>query len=195
MGHVYIGLTGGIGSGKSTAAKFFADLGAIVIDADEQARAALGQGSPLLADIEFQFGPGLVSDGVLDRQALASTVFADEEKRVQLEQLVHPEVARRVRDIRAELPDGAVVIYDVPLLVEKSMESHFDAVIVVHSPAESRLERLEHRGVTREDAKARMSHQASDEQRSAVATYVVDNSGDLEDLRRQCEQVWSAISA
>ena len=195
MGHVYIGLTGGIGSGKSTAAKFFADLGAIVIDADEQARAALGQGSPLLADIEFQFGPGLVSDGVLDRQALASTVFADEEKRVQLEQLVHPEVARRVRDIRAELPDGAVVIYDVPLLVEKSMESQFDAVIVVHSPAESRLERLEHRGVTREDAKARMSHQASDEQRSAVATYVVDNSGDLEDLRRQCEQVWSAISA
>lgn len=195
MGLVYVGLTGGIGSGKTTAAAMFADFGAIVIDADEQARAALGPDSPMLGTIESQFGPGIVVDGVVDRQALASAVFADEDKRVQLERLVHPEVARRVSSLRASLRDDAVVIYDVPLLVEKNMQSQFDAIIVVQSSMESRLARLEQRGVSQVDATARMNHQATDEQRANVATYVIDNSGDLENLRQQCQQVWSAITA
>lgn len=194
-GLVYIGLTGGIGSGKSTAAKIFMDLGAVVIDADEQSRAALGSNSPLLPQIELTFGPGLVVNGELDRQALAAKVFSDDELRVKLENLVHPEVARRVSAIRSSLSDDAVVIYDVPLLVEKRLESQFDAVIVVHSPLELRLKRLESRGVSRDDATARMGHQASDVERAALATYEINNDGDLEDLRLQCETVWNAITA
>lgn len=192
---MYIGLTGGIGSGKSTVARFLAEFGAIVIDADEQARAALGSDSPLLPEIEAVFGPGLITDGELNRQALAAKVFADEELRRKLENLVHPEVARRVSAIRATLPPDAVVIYDVPLLVEKQLQSQFDAVIVVQSSLETRLSRLEARGISRSDAIARIEHQASDSDRAVIATYVIENDGDLHDLQRQCETVWEAISA
>ena len=192
---MYIGLTGGIGSGKSTAAKIFAEFGAVVIDADEQARLALGPGSPLLPEIEAAFGPGLVHGGELDRQALANKVFSDESLRKKLESLVHPEVARRVKHIRETISSDDVVIYDVPLLVEKQMESQFDAVIVVRSPLDTRIERLEGRGIAREDALARIEHQATDALRSAVATYEIVNDGDLAHLRTQCETVWKAICA
>ncbi len=194
-GHVYIGLTGGIGSGKSTVARIFAELGAVVVDADELARGVLATGEPLVDEVEKQFGPGLVSNGVLNREALAKKVFADPELRLALEQLVHPEVIRRLAAIRAEVPPGSVLIYDVPLLAEKSMESQFDAVVVVHSPLEERLERLERRGLARPDAEARISHQASDDERLAVATYVIDNSGSIDELRAQCQTVWQAITA
>lgn len=194
-GLVYIGLTGGIGSGKSTVAQIFAELGAVVVDADSLAREALAPGEPLLAKVEDIFGPGLVTDGVLDRAALARTVFSHPEKRLELEKLVHPEVARRLREIRDAAPANSVLIYDVPLLVEKAMENQFDAVVVVHSPLETRLSRLEERGLNQEDAKARMAHQVSDDERLAAATFVVDNSGDREELRAQCQKVWKAITA
>ena len=194
-GDVYIGLTGGIGSGKSTVAQIFAELGAVVVDADELARGVLAPGEPLVEVVEQQFGPGLVHEGVLNREALAKKVFANPERRIALENLVHPEVVRRLAAIREDVPAGSVLIYDVPLLAEKAMERQFDAVIVVHSPLEQRLERLEHRGLARPDAEARISHQASDVDRAAIATYVIDNSGGIEELRAQCQTVWQAINA
>ncbi len=194
-GHVYLGLTGGIGSGKSTVATIFAGYGAFVIDADALARETLADGSPLLDSLRELFGDEVVSNGTVDRKALARIVFSDPLKRASLEELVHPEVARRVADIRADLPPHAVVIYDVPLLVEKALESQFDAVIVVHADLEVRLSRLEERGLTRTEALARIDAQSSDEERLAVGTYIIENSGTIDDLRAQCETVWKSITA
>ena len=194
-GHVYIGLTGGIGSGKSTVAQIFAELGAVVVDADELARGVLAPGEPLVEVVEKQFGPGLVNNGVLNREALGKKIFADSELRIALERLVHPEVVKRLAAIRDDVSADDVLIYDVPLLTEKSMESQFDAVVVVHSPLEERLERLERRGLARPEAEARISHQASDDERMAVATYVIDNSGSIDELRDKCQTVWQAITA
>lgn len=190
-----IGLTGGIGSGKSTVAQLFADLGAQVIDADAIAREVVEPGSEGLAALIDAFGPRILSrDQSLNRQALADIVFADPHARQTLNGITHPRIAARTAELIAALPDDAVLIHDVPLLVELNMQSAYDLVVVVDAPDELRVKRLVDRGHTPEDARARIAAQAPRQQRLAVADILIDNAGDLEDLSRQVRSAWPAVS-
>ena len=191
-----IGLTGGIGSGKSTVAAMLAERGAVVIDADAIAREVVEPGRPALAALVERFGEEVLApDGTLDRARLAEIAFATPDAKADLEAITHPAIGEEFLRRISEAPQGAVVVHDVPLLVESRRGLDYDGVIVVEAPREVRLERLERRGVPRVDAEARMAAQASDEERRAVATWVVDNSGDLEALRRQVDDVWQEIEA
>jgi dephospho-CoA kinase len=191
-----VGLTGGIGAGKSTVASLLAARGAVVVDADEVARAVVEPGQPALAKLVERFGPGILdADGRLDRPALAKVAFADDGSRRDLEAITHPaindEFGRRV----AESPGDAIVVLDVPLLAESAQaraRGH-EAVIVVEAPREIRLARLEARGVDRADAEARMAAQADDDERRRIATHVVDNSGDRASLQRRVDEVWADL--
>lgn len=190
-----IGLTGGIGSGKSTVAALYAELGAHVIDADELAREVVRPGSDGLAALVEVFGVRvLADDGSLDRAGLAEIVFRDPEARQQLNAITHPRIAARTAELIAALPDDGVLIHDVPLLVELGMQAAYDLVVVVDAPDEVRLRRLVDRGLTEADARSRIAAQAPREQRLAVADIVIDNSGDLNSLRRQVVQSWPRIS-
>jgi dephospho-CoA kinase len=190
---VVAALTGGIGSGKSTVAELLARRGAVLVDADVIAREVVEPGTPALAALVERFGAGiLAADGTLDRPALAAVAFADDESRAALDAITHPaineEFTRRMRDA----PDDAVVICDVPLLVESTQARArgYEQVIVVEAPRDVRLQRLEARGVPRADAERRMAAQASDEERRKLATYVIDNGGDLAALEPQVDAVW-----
>lgn len=190
-----IGLTGGIGSGKSTAAACFAELGATVIDADALAREALAPGTPGLAAVIDRFGDELLhADGSLDRPRLGELVFADGAALADLNAIVHPLVARRTAELTDAAGPGATVVYDVPLLVENDLAAGFDAVVVVLAPLPLRLERLAGRGMDERTARSRIAAQADDEQRRAVATEVLDNSGSVASLRAQVEQVWQRLA-
>ena len=190
---LYVGLTGGIGSGKSTAAAVLADLGATVVDADVLAREVVAPGTPGLAAIAAAFGDVLRADGSLDRAALGARVFRDPGERARLEGIVLPLVAARAQRRLAAVPAGRVAVYDMPLLVEQRAASRFDYVVVVQAPCEVRLARLEGRGLGREEALARLASQASDEQRRAVADVVLDNSGTREELRAAVERLWTDV--
>jgi len=190
-----IGLTGGIGSGKSTAAARFAELGALVIDADAIAREVVEPGTPGLSAVVSRFGSEILSpDGSLDRPALARLVFADAEALAALNAIVHPLVAERRAELMAVAGPDAVVVSDVPLLVENGMAGDFDAVVVVEAPLDQRLARLAARGLAAEEARARMARQASDEQRRAVATVLLDNSGSQPELARQVDAAWQRLT-
>lgn len=192
---MYLGLTGGIGSGKSTAARMFADLGATVIDADAIAKEVLEPGQLGYESIVNKFGDEILdSSGNIDRTILAAKVFQNSAKLKELEDVVHPEVASRVNEIRESLPAGSTVIYDTPLLVEKELQHQFDQVIVVLAPEQLRTQRLLDRGLAERDIAARMGNQATDDQRRTVANYVIENSGSLEQLRTQVLNVWNQIS-
>ena len=192
---MYIGLTGGIGSGKSTAARMFADLGATVIDADAIAKEVLEPGQLGYESVVNKFGDEILdSSGNIDRTILAAKVFQNSAKLKELEDVVHPEVASRVNEIRESLPAGTTVIYDTPLLVEKELQHQFDQVIVVLAPEQLRTQRLLDRGLAERDIAARMGNQATDDQRRTVANYVIENSGSLEQLRTQVLNVWNQIS-
>jgi dephospho-CoA kinase len=187
-----IGLTGGIGSGKSTVSALLAARGAVIVDADRIAREVVEPGTPGLARIVEAFGePVLAADGSLDRAALAAVVFADPEARRQLDGIVHPLVRARAAELAAAAPPGAVVVNDVPLLVETGQASSYDLVLVVEADPATRVSRLVQRGLTAEDARSRMAVQASDEQRRAVADVVLDNSGTAEQLAEQVDRFWA----
>lgn len=188
-----IGLTGGIGSGKSTAARRFAELGALVVDADAIAREVVEPGTPGLAAVVAEFGPGVLDDtGRLDRPALGEIVFADGAARGRLNAIVHPLVRARVVEIIAAAPVGTVVVQDVPLLVETGQAGSYDLVVVVEAPVDVRVRRLvTDRGMPAEQARARMASQASDADRRAVADVVLVNTGTPEDLRAEVDRVWS----
>ncbi len=196
-----VGLTGGIGSGKSTVASRLRELGAHVVDADQVAREVVEPDQPALAAIVDRFGPGVTTrDGRLDRQALADVVFADEEARAALNGITHPRIGERIQELvaghaEAEQEEGRarVVVLDHPLLVESGQAEHLPAVIVVTAPEEVRVARLVERGLRADDARARIRSQASDEQRRAAATHVVDNSGDLASLRAQVDTLWAEL--
>jgi dephospho-CoA kinase len=189
-----IGLTGGIGSGKSTAAARFAELGALVIDADVLAREVVEVGTPGLARVVSRFGPEILRpDGSLDRPKLGERVFADAAALADLNAIVHPLVAERRAELMAAAGPDAVVVSDVPLLVETGMAGDFDAVVVVEAPLAARLARLARRGLAEDDARARIARQASDEQRRAVATVVLDNSGDRAALERAVDAAWRQL--
>ncbi|MBD7916979.1 dephospho-CoA kinase [Cellulomonas sp. Sa3CUA2] len=193
-----IGLTGGIAAGKSVAARRFGELGAVVIDADVLAREAVAPGSAGLAEVAAAFGPGVLdADGALDRPALARVVFSDAGARARLDAIVHP-VVRRLSAERAAaavaLDAGAVVVHDIPLLVETGQAEDFHVVVVVHAPAVLRVERLVRlRGMTRADAEARVAAQARDEERLAAADVVLDGTGSDADLVRQVDELWARL--
>jgi len=205
-----VGLTGGIGSGKSEVSGRLAALGAVVLDADKAAREVVLPGTPGLARIAETFGPGVLqADGSLDRAGLAEIVFGDEAARGRLNAIVHPLVQERMRAAEADAigaaralgtrvpgDDGVIVVHDVPLLAEGGRAGEFDLVIVVDVPEQVQVERLATaRGMTQEQARARMAAQASREQRLAVADIVIDNAGTLTDLDRRVCAVWEELRA
>ena len=193
---VRVGLTGGVGSGKSTVSAMRRELGALVIDADVLAREVVDPGTPGLAAVVEAFGDAvLASDGSLDRAATGRLVFADEAARRRLEEIVHPLVHERMAAIEAAAPQDALVVHDIPLLAESPEERHFDAVVVVDVPEDEQVRRLvADRGWTEDDARARIAAQATREQRLAIATHVLDNSGDLDSLRAQVEALVAELT-
>ncbi|WP_163548103.1 dephospho-CoA kinase [Candidatus Frankia nodulisporulans] len=191
-----MGLTGGIGSGKSAVSARLVARGAVLIDADQIARDVVAPGTAGLAAVLAAFGPEVAAaDGSLDRPALGRIVFADEAARRRLEAIVHPliqaETARRIAGAAA----GDIVVHDIPLLVEVGAAGAYDLVVVVEAPAALRLARLEARGLPREQAQARMAAQADDARRRAAADLIVDNGGTLANLDAQVHEVWQALLA
>ncbi|TFV90261.1 dephospho-CoA kinase [Blastococcus sp. CT_GayMR20] len=187
-----IGLTGGIGSGKSTVSALLAERGAVVVDADRIARDVVEPGTPGLASIVEAFGSGVLTpDGALDRPALAALVFTDPAARRTLDGIVHPLVRARGRELESAAPPGSVVVHDVPLLVETGQAASYDLVLVVLADVETRVARLVRRGLTAEDARARIAVQATDDERRAVADVVLDNTGTPEQLAEQVDRVWA----
>ena len=192
-----VGLTGGIASGKSTVSAILRELGAVVIDADQLARDVVAPGTDGLREVVEAFGPEVLTpDGQLDRPKVGALVFADKERLRTLEGIVHPLVRARSAELEAAAPAGSLVVHDIPLLAETGQQDRFDAVIVVDVPQEVQVERmLRDRAMSREDALARIGAQASREQRRAVATYVIDNTGTREDLRRRVAEVFAQLGA
>ncbi|GAA2069550.1 dephospho-CoA kinase [Williamsia deligens] len=187
-----MGLTGGIGAGKSTVARVFADRGAYLIDADVIAREVVAPGTDGLAQLVAEFGDDILdADGALDRPALAARAFVDEDSRKRLNGITHPLVGARTWELLQAAPDDAVVVQDIPLLVEGGMAAWFHLVVIVHADIGTRLARLtEQRGMDRDDALARIRSQADDEQRRAVADVWLDNSGSAEDLAVAAASLW-----
>lgn len=189
-----VGLTGGIGSGKSTVARMLAERGAYVVAADDVAREVVARGSVGLERLVAEFGRCILAeDGNLDRKRLARIAFTDGEARVRLESITHPLIGERTAELFALAPSGVVRVHDVPLLVELGLGPLYGTVVVVDCPAELRVERLVARGMSEDDARARMAAQASHAQTLAMADVVIDNSGSLADLEGQVDRLWGRL--
>jgi dephospho-CoA kinase len=195
-----VALTGGIASGKSTVARRLEEHGAVIVDADQVARQVVEPGEPALARIGEEFGPGVIAaDGSLDRAALGAIVFSDPEGRQRLNAITHPAVLDRSRALFAAAgaadPD-AIVVYDIPLLVEAGRSDEFDLRVVVHAATETRVRRMiELRGMTREEALHRINSQATDTDRFAIADVVIDADGTLEHTLEQTDALWENLRA
>lgn len=186
-----IGLTGGIGAGKSTVSATFADCGGVVVDGDVISREVVEPGTEGLAKLVEAFGEDiLLPDGALNRPALAAKAFQNDEQRATLNGIVHPLVGKRRQEIIDSVAEGTVVVEDIPLLVETGMAPFFPLVVVVWADEETRVTRLIKRGLPEHDARARMKAQASDEQRRAIADVLLDNSGTQEELVEKARQLW-----
>jgi dephospho-CoA kinase len=190
-----VGLTGGVASGKSTVAAMLAELGAVVIDADALAREVVAKGTGGLQAVVAEFGEELLGpDGELDRPAMGRLVFGDEQARKRLEAIVHPLVFERIVELEQQAPQDAVVVHDIPLLAESGRADTFDAVVVVDAPPELQVERMTRdRGWTDDDARSRIRAQASCEDRRAIATHLIENTGTREDLRRRVAEVFADV--
>ncbi|MGW1595736.1 dephospho-CoA kinase [Streptomyces sp. NPDC002343] len=191
-----VGLTGGIGAGKSEVSRLLVEHGAVLIDSDRIAREVVAPGTPGLAAVADAFGPDvLAADGSLDRPRLGSIVFADPEKLAVLNSIVHPLVRDRSRELESAVPEDAVVVHDVPLLTENGLAPLYDVVIVVDASPETQLDRLVRlRGMTEADARARMAAQATREQRRKIADIVIDNDVPLDALRERVAEVWDGLA-
>ncbi|MEU6572904.1 dephospho-CoA kinase [Streptomyces sp. NPDC046805] len=191
-----VGLTGGIGAGKSEVSRLLVERGAVLIDADRIAREVVAPGTPGLAAVVEAFGKEVLApDGSLDRPGLGAIVFADPEKLAVLNAIVHPLVAARSRELESTAADDAVVIHDVPLLTENALAPLYDVVVVVDASPETQLDRLVRlRGMTEEDARARMAAQATREKRREIADVVIDNDVPLEALERRVDDVWADLA-
>jgi dephospho-CoA kinase len=194
-----VGLTGGIGSGKSAVSALLAEHGAVIIDADKNARAVVAKGTPGLRQVVDAFGPEVLRpDGELDREAVGRIVFSDPEQLARLNAIVHPLIAERTaqQTADAEAAGAAIVVYDVPLLVENGLQGAYDVVLVVAAQPGTQLERLtEQRGMAEADARARIAAQAPLADKVAAATYVIDNDGPREALAPQVDRIWAALLA
>lgn len=190
-----VGLSGGVGSGKSTVAALLGAHGAVVIDADAVAREVVEPGTPGFAAVVSRFGDAVVRDGRLDRAALAAIVFADERARADLNAIVHPLVGERTAELTAAAGPDQVVVYDVPLLVESDLAGGFDVVVMVLADPSVRLARLAARGMSEADARARMAAQATDDQRRAVADEIIENDGTTDELAAAVDALWDRLRA
>ena len=191
-----VGLTGGIGSGKSTVSALLASYGAVVVDADLLAREVVAPGTPGLTRLVAELDAALLPDGALDRAALGARVFADAELLARLNAVVHPLVGQRTAELVAAAPPGSVVVHDVPLLVENGLAGMYDEVVVVLAGADVQRDRLVRlRGMAEADARARMAAQVDDDARRAVATRVLDNSGPPQALEPQVRALWTALTS
>ncbi|MET7714961.1 dephospho-CoA kinase [Streptomyces sp. NPDC005407] len=190
-----VGLTGGIGAGKSEVSRLLETYGAVLIDADKIAREVVAPGTPGLAAVVEAFGPEILSpDGTLDRPKLGSIVFADSDRLATLNSIVHPLVGARSMELEKAAGPDAVVIHDVPLLTENNLAPLYDVVVVVDASPETQLERLVRlRGMAEPEARARMVAQATREQRRPIADLVIDNDGPLENLEPQVRKVWAEL--
>ncbi|KDN80318.1 dephospho-CoA kinase [Streptomyces olindensis] len=190
-----VGLTGGIGAGKSEVSRLLVECGAVLIDADRIAREVVAPGTPGLASVVEAFGEEvLTADGSLDRPKLGSIVFSDPAKLATLNSIVHPLVGARSRELEEAAAEDAVVVHDVPLLTENGLAPLYDVVIVVDASPETQLDRLlTRRGMTEKDARARMAAQATREQRREIADVVIDNDVPLEELERRVREVWTEL--
>ncbi|WP_329258590.1 dephospho-CoA kinase [Actinoallomurus sp. NBC_01490] len=191
-----VGLTGGIGSGKSEVSRRLVALGAVLVDADAVAREVVEPGTPGLAAVVEEFGEQvLLPGGGLDRERLGAIVFADDARRERLNAIVHPLVGQRMQELVDDAPADAIVIYDVPLLTENDLAGLYDLVVVVDTPVEEQVRRLtELRGMSEEAARARIAAQATRERRRAIADRIIDNSGTLESLLAQVDDLWADLT-
>ncbi|MFE5586705.1 dephospho-CoA kinase [Kitasatospora sp. NPDC056531] len=191
-----IGLTGGIGAGKSEVSRLFAARGAVIVDSDLIAREVVAPGTDGLASVVAEFGPQVLrEDGTLDRPALGAVVFGDPERLRALNAIVHPLVRARSAELETAAAPDAVVVHDVPLLAENGLAPLFDLVVVVDAADEVRLDRLVRlRGMAEQEARARMAAQATREDRLAIADLVIDNGGPLEALSARVDEVWAELA-
>ena len=188
-----IGLTGGIGCGKSLAAQYFAEFGALVIDADQLARAAIERGSEGFDEVVSFFGDSILNNGDIDRRALGELIFKDAEAKKKLESIVHPFVRREFEEAVASLKGDEVLVYEIPLLVETGAQDRFDVVVTVESTLENRITRLRERGMRISEIEGRIAAQATREQRIEVADFLIDNDGSEDELLRQVENIWDSL--
>ncbi len=189
-----VGLTGGIGAGKSTVADLFSQKGAVVIRSDELARQVIEPQTPGFQQVIDRFGNDLLNaEGYIDRAKLAQIVFKDDAALKDLENIIHPLVRSKTNQIIDQHTSETIIVNEIPLLLEKKMESLFDFLVIVISSEKNRLERLAHRGLTAEQATARMAKQVSDEQRKAAADFLIVNDGNLDQLEADVEKIWQTL--
>ena len=189
-----VGLTGGIGAGKSTVADLFSQKGAVVIRSDELARQVIEPQTPGFQQVIDRFGEDFVnSEGYIDRAKLAQIVFQDDAALKDLENIVHPLVRSRTNQIIDQHTSETIIVNEIPLLLEKKMESLFDFLVIVISSEKNRLERLSQRGLTTGQATARMSKQVSDDERKAAADFLIVNDGNLDQLEADVEKIWQTL--
>jgi len=188
-----IALTGGIGCGKSLAAQYFAELGAMVIDADQLARASIERGSQGFDEVVSFFGDSILNNGDIDRRALGELIFKDAEAKRKLESIVHPFVRREFEEAVASLKSDEVLVYEIPLLVETGAQDRFDIVVTVESDLENRIARLRQRGMHISEIEGRIAAQATREQRVEVADFLIENDGSEDELLRQVENIWDSL--
>ena len=186
-------LTGGIGSGKSTAGELFAGLGARVVDSDKLARDVLAPGTDGFNQVVQSFGEEIIKDGAIDRAALGAKVFSDSNARLKLEAITHPLIRMAFADFIEESPKDSIIINQIPLLVESKYDYKFDAVITISSDISHRSARLLQRGLTQVEIEQRLSAQATDLQREEISDFIIENNGDLNSLKKEVERVWRSL--
>ena len=190
-----VALTGGIGSGKSLAGEYFASLGAVVVDSDQLARDVVERGTPGFDEIVSHFGDVILRDGEIDRAALADIVFKDEGARKKLEEIIHPAIRASVEALVRSLPQDAIIINQIPLLVETNGAERFDYVIAISTPLELRKSRIRERGLRESEIEARIAAQVTDSEREAIADFIIFNDADKDSLLRQVEDIYLKLKA
>ena len=190
-----IALTGGIGSGKTAVGEILANFGAVVVDSDQLARQVVERGTPGFDQIVAQFGDEILKNGDLDRAALASLIFTDPNKRLELEQITHPLIRQEFAKIIKSLPEDAIVVNQIPLLVESKHDYKFDYIVTVSTSEEIRLARLLKRGLTKDQITKRIQAQATDSEREVIADLIIKNEKSQEELFTQVEKLWELLQS
>jgi dephospho-CoA kinase len=189
-----IALTGGIGSGKSLAAEYFADLGALVIDADQLARAAIERGSTGFDEVVATFGDSILKNGDIDRRALGELIFKDATLKIKLENIIHPWIRNQFEEAVASLKADEILVYEIPLLFETKAQDRFDIVITVEASMENRIARLRAKGLHISEIESRIAAQATREQRESVADFIIENDASTDELLRKVENIWEELA-